>query len=258
MFCICHVFLYLKVFLGKWDGYDVAISTLTAAFYTEDFLHGLKMLTILQPNALVTQLVGFCIERNRFVTEYHRHKSADSLMTLLSTMNHVKNFSAPSLKFRLCLNYVDILALLHGGSAAGVRVMCDSNDLDKLLQQFLVTADLHLVLNDLDALPEITNTSRIKCGHREIISDFAAPEQLWPFDDDDFDDAYMPAYDEKTDIWKIPDVCLHFLSNCSECLFVRNWLFKIHNRCKEHDPEKRPSVLQVREEYENVWKRSGF
>jgi len=234
------------------------VSTLKSSLYSDDFQHGLKMLTLLQPSSLVTQLVGWCSERNLYVTEYHRHRSADSLLTLLASKNHIGNFSTPHLRFRFCLNYVDILVLLHGSSLAGVRVMCDSNDLYKLLQQFLITADLRLVVNDLDALPEVTNMSKVKCGHREIISDFAAPEQLWPFDGVNFDDAYMPEYDEKTDIWKIPDVCLHFLGNCSECLFIKNSLFKIHNRCKENNPNRRPSALEVRKEYDIVWKRAGF
>jgi len=248
----------LQVFLGNWHGYDVAVSTLRTSLYIEDFKHGLEMLTLLQPSPLVTQLVGWCNEQHRYVTEYHRHGSADFLSTLLASKSHLMNFNLPYWQFRFCLNYIDILLLLHGGSSAGMRVMCDSNDLYKLLQQFLVTDDFRLVLNDLDALPEVTNTSKVKCGHWEIISDFAAPEQLWPFDDVDFDDAYMPEYDEKTDIWKIPDVCIHFLGSCSKCHFIKNRLFKIHNKCKENNPSSRPSALEVLEEYKNVWKQAGF
>jgi len=246
------------VFLGTWRGLEVAVSTLRNSLYVEDFHHGLKMLTLFQPSPLVTQLVGRCTEQHRYVTEYHRHGSADLLLTLLASESHMHNFSLPYWQFRFCINYVDILVLLHGGSSAGVRVMCDSNDLYKLLQQFLITVDLRLVLNDLDAVPEVTNTSKIKCGHREIISDFAAPEQLWPFDDVDFNDVDMPEYDEKTDIWKIPDVCIHFLGSCSECNVIKNRLFKIHNRCKENNAHRRPSALEVREEYKNVWKWAGF
>jgi len=246
------------VFHGTWHGYDVAVSTLRTLMYVEDFKHGLKMLTVLQPSPLVTQLVGWCSEQHRYVTEYHRHGSADLMLTLLASKSHMKDFSLPHWRFRFCLNYVDILTLLHGGSSAGVLVVCDSNDLHKLLQQFLVTVDLHLVLNDLDALPEVSSSSKIKCGHREIVSDFAAPEQLWPFDGVDFDESYMPEYDEKTDIWKLPDVCIHFLGNCSKCHFIRNRLFKIHNKCKEKDPSRRPSAQEVREEYEKIWKQVGF
>lgn len=248
----------MQVFHGTWHGYNVAVSALKTSLYVEDFQHGLKMLTMLQPSSLVSQLVGWCSDQNLYVTEYHRHRSADSLMNLLASKNHIRNLSSPHWRFKFCLHYVDILVLLHGGSSAGVRVMCDSNDLYKLLQQLLITADFRLVLNDLDAVPEVTNMSKIKCGQKEIISDFVAPEQLWPFDDVNFDDAYMPGYDEKTDIWKVPDVCLHFLRNCSECLFIKNWLFKIHNRCKENDPSRRPSAPEVHEVYHTIWKRVGF
>lgn len=234
------------------------MSTLRTPLYVEDFQHGLKMLTLLQPNPLVTQLVGWCNEQHHYVTEYHRHGSADSFHSVLASKNNMQNFNSPYWRFRFCLNYVDILELLHGGSSAGVRVMCDSNDLHKLLQQLLVTADLHLVLNDLDALPEVTNTSKVKCGHQEIVSGFAAPEQLWPFDHFEFDDAYMPEYDEKTDIWKIPDVCIYFLGSCAKCNFIKNRLFKIHNRCKENNPTRRPSVVEVHEEYKSIWKEVKF
>jgi len=246
------------VFLGSWHGYNVAVSILRTSLYIDDFQHGLKMLTLLQPNPLVTQLVGWCNKQHRYVTEYHRHGSANVLQTLLASKSHMNDSSLPHWRFRFCIDYIDILTLLHGGSSVGVRVMCDSNDLYKLLQQFLVTADLRLVINDLDALPEVNDTLKIKCGHREIISDFAAPEQLWPFDDVNFDESYMPGYDEKADIWKLPDVCIQFLGNCSECHFIRNRLFKIHNRCKENDPSKRPSALEVREEYDSVWRQFSF
>lgn len=246
-----------QVFLGSWHGYNVALSVLRTPLYIKDFQHGLKMLLLFQPNPLVTHLVGWCDKQQHYVTEYHRHGSADLLPDLLASKSHMK-FNSVQMRFRFCLNYVDILTMLHGRSSAGVRVMCDSNDLYKLLQQFLVTADLRLVLNDLDALPEVTNTSKIKCGHREIVSDFAAPEQLWPFDDISFSDAYMPEYDEKIDIWKIPDVCSHFLGNCSKCILIRNKLFKIHNRCKENDASRRPSAPKVLEEYKRVWKEGGF
>ena len=70
-----------------------------------------------------------------------------------------------------------------------------------------MTADLRLVLNDVDAIPE-ADSSRglaVKCGHREIHrSPFIAPEQLWPWPDRPFRDEDMPGYDEKIDIWRIP------------------------------------------------------
>jgi len=49
--------------------------------------------------------------------------------------------------------YAEALAYLHA-SPRGTRVMCDGDHVSKLLSQFLITDDLRLVLNDLDALPE--------------------------------------------------------------------------------------------------------
>jgi glycoprotein-mannosyl O6-kinase len=107
--------------------------------------------------------------------------------------------------------------------------MCDGNSVEKLLSQFLVcfcercltpqvTDDYRLILNDLDALPEVNRKKHllIKCGHREIHPDsenYIPPEQLWPFLDHPFTylvffpiiyrrDGDMPPYDEKTDVWK--------------------------------------------------------
>ena len=150
--------------------------------------------------------------------------------------------------------YVEILKNLHN-SPIGTRVLCDSNDLIKTLSQFLLTMDFRLIVNDLDALPLVNATAnvKIKCGHREIHGDFAAPEQLWPYEDQPFDDARMPSYDEKVDIWKIPDICQHFLSSHSEGRVLLFHLFKIHKKCKLENPSMRPSADQVLEQYKQVW-----
>ena len=81
------------------------------------------------------------------------------------------------------------------------------------------------------------------------MNDFAAPEQLWPFPDRDFDDRIMATYDQKVDVWKIPEVCSHFLNGRADCRHVFYKLFKIHNKCKETDPRKRPGASEVLLEY---------
>lgn len=134
----------------------------------------------------------------------------------------------------------------------GTRVMCDSNDVTKTLQQFLLTDDFQLVLNDLDALPRVNKSAGqlIKCGHRELFGDFVAPEQLWPYPERDFDDHTMPPYDEKTDIWKIPDVCEALLGRgIIGTDPIRFKLFRIDQACKNTDPAKRPNATQVLDEY---------
>ena len=159
------------------------------------------------------------------------------------------------LRFQLCLDYVSVLCLLHSGPA-GTRIMCDSNDVHKTLSQYLLTDNLRLVVNDLDALPYVDSPARVtaKCGHREITGDFVAPEQLWPFDDQDFSDAHMPGYDEKTDIWKIPQVCDFLIGNVTGSAMLKLHLFNINAKCQDVDPQNRPSSEEVFKEYENVWR----
>lgn len=121
--------------------------------------------------------------------------------------------------------------------------MCDSNDLEKLLSQLLVTDDIRLVLNDMDALPSVDkNTgSKIKCGGRELLGDFIAPEQKWPYSGP-FKDAAMPGYDEKTDIWKAADVFKFLISDIdSNYDWVRYRLFNLFRSCKDPDPNLRPT-----------------
>ena len=225
------------------------------------------MLIRLQPSPSVTQLIGYCNDTSPsdgFVTEFYPYGSADGLLDLLRTDVQLRQRDGASLRLRLCIDYVEILSLLHSDvGPVGTRILCDSNDLMKTLEQFLVTSDLRLNINDLDALPEVvvgenSHRSTVKCGHREIFGDFAAPEQLWPFDDKEFDDRLMPGYDQKTDIWKIPDVCGYFLSDRPDCRSIVYRLVKIHNRCKSLDPNLRPTAKEVLDNYRAVWTDLGF
>ncbi len=68
--------------------------------------------------------------------------------------------------------------------------MCDGDYTAKLLSQFLIRDDYRLIVNDLDALPEVDriSTKFIKCGPRQFSpqNTFVAPEQLWPHADKPF------------------------------------------------------------------------
>ena len=201
------------------------------------------------------QLVGYC--NNVFITEYHKFGTADKLSRLLETK--LQTYNTLTIRFGLCVQYAKIIQFLHN-SPQGTRVMCDSNDLEKTLSQFLVTSDLWLLANDLDALPKVNRTKGqlIKCGHRQLHGDFVAPEQLWLRDDAAFSDSEIPGYDEKTDIWKIPDVCNHFLGNVQGADNLRFHLFKIHKQCKHLDPEQRPSAQEVVAEYQRIRDEFGL
>lgn len=132
--------------------------------------------------------------------------------------------------------------------------MCDTNDLIKTLSQFLVTDELHLVVNDLDALPEVDHKSKklVKCGHRQLFGWFVAPEQLWPFDDEPFSDAKMLGYDEKIDIWRIPDVVMWFLGDTADGLRIKAGLKYLFTWCKANNPKDRPTAHQALEILEKI------
>ncbi|KPP62430.1 hypothetical protein Z043_119390 [Scleropages formosus] len=242
-----------KVFLSEWKGHKVALCQLSSAEYSEDFLHGLAMLKALQ-GPHVVQLVGLCPEEHVFVTEYQPLGSLLNLDAVLAQEKY-RALDTWQTRLRLALEYVSALHFLHN-SPAGTRVMCDSNSLEKTLSQFLLTSDFHLVANDLDALPEVDRAggALVHCGHRELGGDFVAPEQLWPHGDGQpFSHELMPGYDEKTDIWKVPDVARFLLGSVPGADVAHFHLFEIHSRCKNKEPEQRPSAREVLGVYRTVY-----
>ena len=228
------------VFVGSWKGHNVAVSKLLDKNLTADFNHGLEMLQKFNPNQYVVQLVGFCEMSHVTITEYHQLGNATAILSVIN-----KRFGNENIAVRLkfCLNYARILELLHDGPG-GTRVMCDSNDLEKLLSQMLITDDLKLIINDLDALPLVDKNSglKVKCGERQILGEFVAPEQKWPYSGP-FRAAAMPGYDEKTDIWKAGDVFKYLISDVDMSHdWVHYRLFNLIKNCKLPDPNLRPTA----------------
>ncbi|KAM3938421.1 protein O-mannose kinase isoform 1-T6 [Leptodactylus fuscus] len=241
-----------KVYLSEWKELKVALSQLTISDLRDDFLHGLRMLQSLQSRHVAT-LVGYCEENYSILTEYHPLGSLKNLDNVFDLPKY-KNFNTWQNRLGLAIDYVSIIRYLHN-SPLGVLVMCDSNDLDKVLSQYLLTSDFHLVANDLDALPLVDKEKGvlIKCGPREITGDFVAPEQLWPYGfDKEFSNDLMPPYDEKTDIWKIPAVTDYILGHVEGSDIVRFHLFDIHAECKKKNPTERPSAQTVLDTYKRI------
>ncbi|XP_077332315.1 protein O-mannose kinase [Lithobates pipiens] len=241
-----------KVYLSEWKEMKVALSHLTVPSLQADFLHGLRMLKSLQSRHVVT-LVGYCEDNKSILTEYH---PLGSLKNLDATFNLPKYqyLNTWQNRLELAIDYVSIIGYLHS-SPLGVLVMCDSNDLDKVLSQYLLTSDFRLVANDLDALPLVDREKGmlVKCGPREITGDFIAPEQLWPYGPDvEFNNDLMPPYDEKTDIWKIPAVTDYLLGHVEGSDIVRFHLFDIHTECKKENPAMRPSAQTILDTYRRV------
>lgn len=241
-----------QVFLSEWKERKVALSQLTSLEMKDDFLHGLQMLKSLQSKYVVT-LLGYCEDDNTILTEYHPLGSLSSLEETLN-LSKYQNMNTWQHRLQLAMDYVGIINFLHH-SPLGTLVMCDSNDLPKTLSQYLLTSNISIVVNDLDALPLVNRSSGtfVKCGHRELHGDFVAPEQLWPYGDDmPFQDNLMPSYDEKIDIWKIPDVSSFLLGHVEGSDMVRFHLFDIHKACKSQTPAERPTAQDILETYQKV------
>ncbi|CAM9934118.1 unnamed protein product [Lampetra fluviatilis] len=187
----------------------------------------------------VVQLVGVCEEDDAFVAEHHA-------LGALHTAERVLQGHGWRTRMEVAMSYVEVLAYLHE-SPLGTRVMCDSNDLAKTLSQFLLTSELRAVASDLDALPRVDRgAGRLAtCGHRQLGGDFVAPEQRWPYDDRPFDESAMPGYDEKSDVWKVPDVTDFLLGAARGSDVARFHLFGVHGRCKEREPALRPSAGEL-------------
>lgn len=235
------------VFLGSWESFSVVLSVSVSRSTFVDFMSGIKVLKLLNPSKYVVQLIGYCEQSHVLLTEYHPNGNAADFFNQ-SPIESVSDIQ--SVKF--CHQYSLILKHLHSGPA-GRRVFCDSNSLEKLLSQLLIRSDLTLVLNDVDALPEVVKGIGIKCGHQQLFGTFVAPEQLWP-SSEQFSDALMPGYDEKTDIWKSADVCEYFLKRAKDGVVFRYRLFELHNKCKNQDPGLRPSSQELEKEYSIVLK----
>lgn len=235
-----------RVYRGLWFSHYYAVNVLKEPQFSRDFLTGLHVLQLLNASPHVIKLVGLCRDKRLFLSEFHQFGDARNVHKILEEL--ASDSIVNRLKF--CISYVEILEFLHSENN-GVRVMCDSNDLPKTLSQFLVTDGLRLVLNDADALPSVSEAAdkKIICGHREITSSFAAPEQLWPFPGTTFNLTAMPKYDEKTDIWKVPNVCEHFLGSYANHKVVKYMLFEIHKLCKSKKPDDRPSATAIKNMY---------
>lgn len=237
-----------KVYLARYKSLNVVLSELSNDTYSDDFSHHILMIKALQPSKKVTKYIGQC-NNSIIVTKFYPF--GDPMKFKILTKYVWKHLLKPKVCINLCLSYASLIKYLHN-SHAGTRVMCDSNDLIKLLSQLLITEDLQVIANDLDALPLSLPLKGIKCGHRQINGDFVAPEQQWPFPNEPFNDSKMPSYNEKIDIWKLPDVCAWFLELCNLSNYFHEKLAPINHQCKNRNPLFRPTASHVYKVYHEL------
>ena len=182
----------------------------------------------------------------QMVTAYYKHGTFTYLDKVFGTVPELSIHSDIKTRFQLSLDYVKIINYLHH-SPIGVRVMCDSHTLSRTLSQYLITDEFHLIVNDLDNLPEVNHAEGklITCVRREMHNDFVAPEQKWTYAPKPFNAQLMPPYDEKTDIWKIPAVVIKLLGNAKGSSFAKSQLREVFDRCRRIDPQQRPGAKEV-------------
>ena len=129
--------------------------------------------------------------------------------------------------------------------------------------------DDELILSDLDDVPIVEGGKKITCKHSEYLyarsdilnQNFLAPEQLVK------SKTAPPKYDEKTDIYKIPDMVTHILTggtyeNPNQIAYDTNvvkpereifdkslnllTLIKpLFDKCRVKNPNKRPSIDEI-------------
>ena len=192
------------------------------------------------------------------VTMYYKHGTLRFLDKLLRRpgLFHYNNIQT---RFQLCVDYVRVLAYLHN-SPIGVRVMCDTPFLDKLLDQYLITDDFHLVVNDVDGLEEVTKKGAChkRPANDSLQSRMEMENQGLPTAIEPLNFQLRPAYDEKIDIWKIPWVVEKLLGSVKWSSFAKSELQEIMKKCNAVDPGQRPSASEVLQEMLRVQELLSF
>lgn len=219
------------VYTAKWRNQTFALSYLNNQEYSNDFKLGLKMLQFYQHSPSFVQLKGFCVKSDIILTEYHENGNA---LVFLKKMDKLLK---PTDRIKFCIDYAKILKTLHNFN----HVFCDSNDLDKLLSQLLVTKELRLILNDVDALADASD-GLIRCGSQPLFGEFIAPEQRHPTE----------GYDYKTDLWKFASVCEFFISEIKFPDYILKRVQDIHSQCRNIDPNRRPSAEDLLDLFNDI------
>lgn len=194
----------------------------------------------------------------KIVTMYYKHGTLRFLEKLLRRpeLFHYNNIQT---RFQLCVDYVRVLAYLHN-SPIGVRVMCDTPFLKKLLDQYLITDDFHLVVNDVDGLEEVTKEGAChkRPANDSLQSRMEMESQELPTEIEPLNFQLRPAYDEKIDIWKIPWVVEKLLGSVKWSSFAKSQLQEIMKKCHAVDPLQRPSASEVLQEMLRVQELLSF
>lgn len=189
------------------------------------------------------QLLGYCDESVQLVTEYHGFRDGRNIPAVFDSFN-VSSTEERALRLSLCIDYVRIVDFLF----AKGYYHPDGNSLNKLLSQHFVTNGLGLIFGDVDVLFRAGVQKWSNLFYRR--ESFPAPE---------FDRMYDIGCDKhnntcvrilfkthaKMEVWKVPDVCEHFLGNGLATQGLKKHLKGIHSQCKNTEPDSRPTFRQI-------------
>ncbi|KAL9975561.1 hypothetical protein ACROYT_G012736 [Oculina patagonica] len=237
-----------NIWLADWKGHEVVYLKCKSEGVKTRCLRGMTRMEKLQ-SPFVTNLIGKCYEKLEIVTAYYKHGSAKTLNQLLRRPQF-SNFNNIQTRFQLIVDYVKIMNFMHN-SPIGTRVMCDTGNMGKLLSQYLITDDFHLVVNDLDNTPDVRQEDRILCNglKRKGSGEWYAPEQRWS---DNLD--LTPKNNEKIEIWKVPAIVEKLLGEVDGSSFVTGKLERMLKRCQATNSKKRPTANELLQELLRVQK----
>ena len=182
---------------------------------------------------------------------YNKHGSAVALNRLLRRPE-LSQYNNIQTRLQLSVDFVKIMDYLHN-SLIGVRVMCDGPNLHRLLSQYLITDDFHMVMNDVDSLKEVTKDRGCKKGLNLSHSvEKEIEQQRWPKMSEPLASDFGLAYDEKIDIWKLPWIVESLLGGVKGSSFVKTQLREIIKRCHAIDSQQRSTANEVLQEFLRV------
>ena len=236
--------------MGEWSNFQVLFTQLNKK-PDQNFSRmkgAIAAMQELTPHSNLLYPIGFCASTGMIVfgmAEQVNHLT--DLDNVLSTMgcNHW------IVRFKLMIDYARVLNYLHQHSS-GPYILCNSNSIDHLLSQFIVSEHLELLLANFDNIPR--SDLPVVCSHKELKGDFVAPEQKWPYSRFKmFNVDEQPGYFSSSDIWKVPDVANAIMGDSKESQKVLNYLLALHLKCKNPNHLHRPSAKEILSEYEALW-----
>lgn len=261
------------VHVSKWNGQEVAIVSLRPdrskyKMFVTRVESGVRHMMMVQPSPYATQVVGVCNRGNNTILVLEFCKKGTFANFYIS-----RDFRRLSTEERLkfAIQMIASFDYLHQGLRLP-RVHCDLHTVMQAFGQWVVSEDLRLFLSDLDELPIVDEKKKIPAtcerepfGKMEMAA-FLAPEAR--YSPREFDEELpLKPLDQNADVWKFPDLFANIMNKSPGKLRLEtlasldiDYHFKtelesIHNRCKNHEPSKRPSSRVVLIEYLRLYDR---